>query len=300
MASSRLYKEARADFVRASEERYVDAKDLNSLREFLAQRGSPEDARDAAGVLKNEAGRKYGSKKAGDVEIPGEWIDSLMSNIGNFVAVGNYAMTGAPESVGLAWFAVKLTLTAIQSNYALYSLFGAGLTDISEIMIIIPHYDYLYDERAKSEWKQSAVVDKLFKDIIATYVAVLNFSFSVKRHLSAGTVAKLRHGFKDFWGASEAKFKGKLDVIATLKNKILEDSQAIFQDRSLQNLEAVRGIVSNIEGTVNQIKSFETTLQRMHEEQAEQLQLVLRKMDEIKSSTRPITVWDQAVVSTLR
>jgi hypothetical protein len=42
-------------------------------------------------------------------------------------------MKGAPESVGLAWFAVKLTLSAIQSNYELYAFFGSGLTDISEI-----------------------------------------------------------------------------------------------------------------------------------------------------------------------
>lgn len=58
---------------------------------------------------------------------------TLLRNIGTFVEVGNYAMKGAPESVGLAWFAIKLTLSAIQSNYELYSFFGSGLTDISEI-----------------------------------------------------------------------------------------------------------------------------------------------------------------------
>jgi hypothetical protein len=193
---------------------------------------------------------------------------------------------------------VKLTLSAIQSNYALYTLFGSGLTDISEIMIIIPHYDRLYDERAKAkaDWKQSPVVDKLFKNIIAAYVAVLDFSFSIRRHLSAGTMAKVRHGFKDFFGASEGKFRGKLDAIAVLKKKILEDSQAIFQDRSLQQLESVKGIVSNIEGAVNQVKDFQATLQKMHEEQASQWQLVLKKMEEIKATTKPITPWDQALV----
>jgi len=263
------------------------------LRDFLSQRGSPEEAQEAAHSLKTDAGKKWGTKKVGDAEIPGEWIDSLMGNIGNFVAVGNYAMTGAPESVGLAWFAVKLTLSAIQSNYALYTLFGAGLTDISEIMIIIPHYDRLYDERSKAkvEWKQSPVVDKLFKDIIAAYVAVLSFSFSIRRHLSAGTLAKIRHGFKDFFGASEAKFRAKLDNIAVLKKKIVEDSQAIFQDKSLQHLESVKSIVSNIEEAVNQVRDFQATLQRMHEEQAGQWQLVLKKMEEIKATTKPITTW---------
>lgn len=293
MASSRLYKDARTEFVRDCESRYYESKDIEMLRDFLSQRGSPEEAQEAAHSLKTDAGKKWGTKKVGDAEIPGEWIDSLMGNIGNFVAVGNYAMTGAPESVGLAWFAVKLTLSAIQSNYALYTLFGAGLTDISEIMIIIPHYDRLYDERSKAkvEWKQSPVVDKLFKDIIAAYVAVLSFSFSIRRHLSAGTLAKIRHGFKDFFGASEAKFRAKLDNIAVLKKKIVEDSQAIFQDKSLQHLESVKSIVSNIEEAVNQVRDFQATLQRMHEEQAGQWQLVLKKMEEIKATTKPITTW---------
>ena len=102
MASSRLYKDARTEFVRDCESRYYESKDIEMLRDFLSQRGSPEEAQEAAHSLKTDAGKKWGTKKVGDAEIPGEWIDSLMGNIGNFVAVGNYAMTGAPESVGLA------------------------------------------------------------------------------------------------------------------------------------------------------------------------------------------------------
>jgi methyl-accepting chemotaxis protein len=298
MASSRLFKDARAEFVRECESRYTDSKDMEMLRDFLSSQGSPEEAQQAAHSLKADAGKKWGSKKVGDTEIPSEWIDKIMGNISNFVEVGNYAMQGAPESVGLAWFAVKLTLSAIQSNYALYSLFGSGLTDISEIMIIIPHYDRLYDERnrAKGEWKQSPIVDKLFKNIVSAYAAVLNFSFSVRRHLSAGTLARVRHGFKDFFGASEAKFRGKLDHIASLKKKIVEDSQAIFQDKTLHQLESVKGIVSNIEGAVKQVQDFQQTLQRMHEEQADQWQTVLKRMEEMKASTKPITTWDQALL----
>jgi hypothetical protein len=299
MASSQLYRDARQRFVQDAEARYESSKDLDILRDFLAQHGRPEDAQAAAGALKQKAGEKWGSKKMGDAEIPAAWIDKLMGNIGNFVAVGNYAMTGAPESVGLAWFAVKLTLSAIQSNYELYTFFGSALTDISEIMIIIPHYDRLYDERSKAnsknEWKPSPVVEKLFQDIIHAYAAVLNFSFSIRRHLGAGTLAKLRHGFKDFFGASKAKFEGKMATIASYKKKILEDSQAIFQDKSLHQIDAVKGIVSNIEGTVNEIRSFQSTLQKMHEEQAAQWALVLKNMEDIKSTTKPKTPWDLAL-----
>ena len=132
--NSRLYKDALSQFKRETEAHYHDSsKKLGLLKDFLAQRGSPEEARAAAGSLRDDAGKKWGSKKVGDAEIPAAWIDKIMGNIGNFVEVGNYAMKGAPESVGLAWFAVKLTLSAIQSNYELYAFFGSGLTDISEI-----------------------------------------------------------------------------------------------------------------------------------------------------------------------
>lgn len=299
MASSRLYKDAHVSFVEGCKARYRDKKDREILQDFLQQHGSPEEAQAAAQNLKSDANQKWGGQKMGDVEIPQAWIDKVMANIQNFIAVGNFAMQGAPESIGLAWFGFKLTLSAIQSNYALYNLFGSGLTDISEIMIITLHYDSLYDERsktkAKAEWKNNPVVDKLFTDIISMYIAVLDFSLSVRRHLSAGTLAKVRHGFKDFFGASEAKFRGKLDDIASVKRKILDDSQAIFQDKSLQQLGTVRDIVSNIESTVNQIKDFQGTLQKMREEQAAQLTLLLKKMEDITAIVKHPTPWDLAI-----
>lgn len=166
-------------------------------------------------------------------------------------------------------------------------------------MIIIPHYDRLYDERSKAasknEWKPSPVVDKLFQDIINAYVSVLNFSFSVKRHLGAGTLAKWRHGIKDFFGASKAKFEGKMATIATYNKKILEDSQAIFQDKALQQIGSVKNIVGNIESTVSKIVSFQSELRKMHEEQAAQWALVLKNMEDIKATTKPKTPWDFAL-----
>jgi hypothetical protein len=296
MPSSQLYKEGRQRFIKDAEARYDSSKDLEMLRDFLAQNASPEDARAEAGMLKEKAGKKWNTKNVGSVEIPAAWIDKLMSNIGNFVSVGDYAMKGAPESVGLAWFAVKLTLSAIQGNYDLYTFFGSALTDISEIMIIIPHYDGLYDERSKvDEWKPSPVVEKLFQDIIDAYSAVIDFSFSIQRHLRAGTLAKLRHGIKDFFGTSKLKFEGSMTAIAGYKKKILEDSEAIFQDKSLHQIDAVKGIVGKIEGTVNEIKSFQHELRTMNEEQAVRWALVLKGMEDIKATTKMKTPWDMAM-----
>jgi hypothetical protein len=68
--SSRLYKDALSQFKRETEAHYHDSnKKLELLKDFLAQQGSPEEAQAAAGSLRADAGKKWGSKKVGDAEI---------------------------------------------------------------------------------------------------------------------------------------------------------------------------------------------------------------------------------------
>lgn len=191
----------------------------------------------------------------------------------------------------MAWFIIKLTLSAIQSNYELYSLFGSGLTDITEMMVIIKHYDRLYDERQKPGFSVSDVVDKLFKDVRATYAAVLNFGFSVKRHLAGGKLAKLRHGFKDFFGAEAGKFKAQVDAIAVLKAKVIEDSEAASQAKSFERFDDVQGAVESVQETVQQIRDFEKTSHAFQQAQVEWMQEIL---EGIRASMRPKTRWDWA------
>lgn len=295
MASSRIYLDALIQFQNEARSKYTDSKDQELLQEFLRERATPEETMQAAGSLKADAGKKYGSRKVGDTTIPETWISNIMGNINNFVEVGNYAMKGAPESVGLAWFAVKLTLSAIQNNYELYTFFGTGLVDITEIMIIIPHYDRLYDERSKQDWKASPVLEKMFKDIKSTYAAVLQFSFSIKRHLTAGTMARIRHGFKDFFGGSKGKFEAKINDIAVLKKKILEGSEAAFQDKSLRGLESVQTAMTSIQSVVNNIRDFQGTLEQMHQASQNRLDTITKSLEEIKATTKPRTPWDLAV-----
>ncbi|KAK0707798.1 ankyrin repeat-containing domain protein [Lasiosphaeris hirsuta] len=290
-----LYKVALTRFKQYGEDRYRDDKERELLDDFLRQRATPEDTKLAAESLKHDAGKKWSNKKVGDVEIPDTWIANILGNIGTFVAAGNSVMEGAPESVGLAWFAVKLTLTAIQNNYELYTFFGSGLTDISEIMIIVRHYDRLYDERHKPHWKASALVEKLFQDVITAYSAVLDFSFAIKRHLTAGTLTRIKHGFKDFFGGSKAKFEGKLSTIATLKKKILEESQGAFQDKTLSKLEGVSNVLGDISSTIQGIQKAQERQEEWHNESMVRLDTILNGLEEIRASTKRKTPWDFAL-----
>lgn len=289
-----LYDEALTRFRKGAVERY-SGKEAESLGEFLHESASPEEAKKAAELLQSDAGKKYGGRKVGDVEIPESWIANIMGNIENFVAVGEFVTRGAPESVGMAWYAVKLTLTAIHSNYDLYTFFGSGLSDISEIMIIVRHYDRLYDERSKPDWKPSALVEKLFQDVIGAYAAVLDFSFAIKRHLTAGSLTRIKHGFKDFFGLSKIKFEDKLSTVATLKKKILEESQGAFQDKTLTQLDGVSTILVGIEGSVRHIQDFQLTQQKLHEDAMAKFDAMLKGLDDIKASTKRKSQWDYAV-----
>ena len=288
-----LYDEGLRDF--CDTVKIKDDKDQNIFNEFRRDNASPEEVKAACKSIQDQAGEKYGSIKVGDKEvIPAKWISNILGNIDNFVAVGNFAMKGAPESVGMAWFAIKLTLSAIQSNYNLYALFGSGLTDTTEIMVLIRHYDRLYDERQKPGWKPSEIVDKLFKDIRATYAAVLDFSFHIKKHLSGGKLAKLRHGLKDFFGAEATKFQGKLDAIGELKKKVIEGTTGAFQGKTFQRFDELQGLMSSMKSNVQDIKDFQKTSNEFYQAQQAQQEEIRQTLEDLKASTRPRTRWDWA------
>jgi hypothetical protein len=139
------------------------------------------------------------------------------------------------------------------------------------------------------------LVEKLFQDIIAAYAGVLSFSLAIRRHLSAGTLARIRHGIKDFYGGNKGKFEGKLAVVAELKVKILEESQAAFQDRTLTQLEGVSDVLSDIAGTVNSIKDLQKEQEKWHNQSMAMQTALLKSFEEIKAITKPRTRWDHAL-----
>ncbi|KAL2162477.1 hypothetical protein VTH06DRAFT_7391 [Thermothelomyces fergusii] len=290
-----LYEVALERFKKDASQRHSSPKDAELLSEFLRERATPEETRQAAELLQEDAGKKYGSRKVGDVEIPASWIANIMENIKFFVAAGEDLTKSAPESVGMAWFAIKLTLNAIYANYELYTFFGSGLSDVSEIMIIVRQYDRLYDERSKPHWKANPSVEQLFQNVIGAYAAVLEFSYAVKRYLTPNALGRIKHGFKDFLGLSKAKFEDKLNAVATFKRKVLEGSQVIFQERSLSHIESVSSVLAGIEETVRRIQDSQDMQRKWHEEAMAKFDLLLKGLDEIKSSTKRKSRWDYAL-----
>lgn len=285
MASTRLYSEALEQFRQNILARRKQS-DNELLSEFLrdGRRSSlarPSSIKEAAAQLATDAEKKYSTGI-----VPKAWIDKIMGNVDNIIAVGGFLTKNAPESVGMAWFAISLTLKAIGNNYNLYALFGQGLTDITEVMIIIMHYDRLYDERQTPGFKVSDLIDKLFRDTIAAYAAVLDFAFSVKKHLSGGSMDKVKHAFKDFFGAQAPKFQGKLSNIAELKGRILESSQGAFQDKTMQRFGDVQAALTQIQNDYSQ------GLELQHE-QRQILADMYSDLLHLKDSIKRKTPWEE-------
>ncbi|MAD85291.1 MAG: hypothetical protein CL912_20215 [Deltaproteobacteria bacterium] len=111
------------------------------IQSFLADKSTPEETKKSALALQHDSGKKYGAVEVAGKTIPGKWIAAIMDNIGRFVQITDYAMKGAPETVGLAWWAIKQVLGAVQNNYKLYGFFGGALSDITEMLVIIRSYE---------------------------------------------------------------------------------------------------------------------------------------------------------------
>lgn len=164
MATTSLYDEGMQKFKKAVKDqaRVKSSKEITIYNDFLKSQKTPQEARDACTALSNTTNKKYSGDKA---NIPDAWVANIFNNIGTFISIGDYVMRKAPESISTAWFGISLGLSAIQNNYALYSLFGTGLTDQVEMMITITHYDKLYDERDKPAFKGNELLSQLFDDI---------------------------------------------------------------------------------------------------------------------------------------
>ncbi|KAL9582926.1 MAG: hypothetical protein Q9212_003010 [Teloschistes hypoglaucus] len=203
-----LWEEARDAFDRQLRNQKVDGQ---SIDQFLQDRATPEDTRRSARALQTD----------GDRKIPSQWIVRIMDNIDKFVLIGDLAVKQVPKTIGLAWFATKPLLNALQSNYRLYTSFRNALSNITEMMVLIRTYDNLYKQRKTTGWKLSDMASELFLQIRHVYVAILDFSYSVRIHIKAGRLAEIGHAIKGIISAKLPEFQEKMNAIQTFMHRLI-------------------------------------------------------------------------------
>ena len=247
-----LWDEACKSFVQRLREQHEDPV---VIERFLQDKTSLEDARQSAISLQNDSDRKYGLGESRGKGISAKWIRRIMENLDKFLTFGNVTMTAAPESIGLAWFAISNVLGAIQNDYKLYETFNAGLKDITDMMVLVRTYDRIYEGHAIRV--SGSIYAELSKSILEVYVSILDFSYAVRKHVTGGTRSKVMHAFKDVVGALNRKFDGKTAAIRDQKNKIVQLSEAAFQQKTTDKLGNVSGELVTIQQTMREVYEFQ-------------------------------------------
>ena len=267
-----LWDEACTLFVQQLREKCEDPVAINS---FLQDRASLEDARQSATSLQNESDRKYGSSESSGKGISAKWIRRIMENLDKFLSFGDVAMTAAPESIGLAWFVIKNALGAIQNDYKLYQLFNAGLKDITDMMVLVRTFDNIYNSHAIKA--SGTIFEELSKSILEVYVSILDFSYAVRKHITGGKRSKLVHALKDTLGTLNTLFDDKTAAIQAQKVKIVQYSEAAFQQKTTDKLGNMSDELISIQRTMCEVYEFQ---QQASKEQREIL-------SELKASRPP-------------
>lgn len=229
-------------------------EDILTIEQFLKDKATVDDARQSAANLRDDSDRKYGLNESRSKGISGKWIRRIMENLGKFTTFGNVVVSAAPESVGLAWFAVSQVLSAIQNDYKLYGTFNIVLNDITEIMVLVRTYDKIY--QGKNVKEDGSIYHELSNGIREVYTFILDFSYAVKKHITGSKRSKLIHAIRDTVGASNRQFEEKSAMIQAQKAKIIQYSEAAFQQKTTGNLGDVSGELVMLQQTMKEVYEF--------------------------------------------
>lgn len=267
-----LWDEARDLFVQRLHEQ---GEDRSTVESFLKDKATVEDARHSAVSLREDSDRKYGLNEGRSKGISGKWIRRVMENLDKFTTFGNVAVSAGPESVGLAWFAISQVLSAVQNDYKLYGTFNTALNDITEVMVLVRAYDKIY--QGHDVKGDGSIFHELSKGIREVYMSILDFSYAVKKHITGGKRSKLMHAFKDAVGALNRQFEEKTTTIRSQKDKIIQYSEAAFQQKTTDNLGDVSGELVAMQQTMREVYQF-------HQQSSSEWKEIL---SELKASKTP-------------
>ncbi|KAL9042317.1 MAG: hypothetical protein Q9214_003819, partial [Letrouitia sp. 1 TL-2023] len=160
-------------------------KDKKAMAEFLSRQESPEQAKDSCIEASKRASGQYAPVVGG-----------VLSKIEAFMKVGDVAMKGAPESVGLAWMGIRLCMHSVEDDFATFQLFGGAAGDIIGILISCRTYGKIYgaDRGPKGREDFQELHQKLVDYIPGIYTEILEFSYQMSKHIGRNMGVRLLKG----------------------------------------------------------------------------------------------------------
>jgi hypothetical protein len=148
-------------------------KDSKKLDKFLTGWETPNAVKLYCESKKAEATKEYASR-----------FGRILEKIEIAMSVGDVAMKGAPESVGLAWMGIRFCLASVSDDYATFEIFGQACLDITGIVISCAVFAQVYGpSRDIGALDTKAISSQVTERIPQIYAEILDFSFEVKRYL---------------------------------------------------------------------------------------------------------------------
>jgi hypothetical protein len=127
-----------------------------------------------------------GSQKKGEDSYGGK-VSKIMNNMHYFLDLGDIAVKGGPESVGIVWMGFKIIFAGIQADYKACQL----LADISStalgLMIQCRVYGAMFDYHENPTEDETGALGEVQKCIRAAYLGILKFSYRAKTYIKRHT-----------------------------------------------------------------------------------------------------------------
>ena len=217
-------------------------KEKKKVVEFLKSQSNPHEARAYAINAQSKADKKYASG-----------LGRVLAKIDAFANAGDVAMKAAPESVGLAWMAVRMCLHSWQDDFNVFELFSGACVDMIGIMLSCRVYGKMWGGRKGPDDFQelhSRVVDY----IPGIYGNILEFSYRMKIHMDDNAGFRIFKGlFRSAMSKFEPVINGIRDSEKTMSgfaSKAADQLQIHYQETGLQHDAEMMTEITDIKKTL--------------------------------------------------
>jgi hypothetical protein len=141
------------------------------VEEFLKVYTTPQAVAQTLRERQREAPNQYGPV-----------LTKVLGKIDIFLAAGDIAVKGAPESVGLAWTGISLALGSMQDDFATFQLFSSACVDIIGIMVSCRLFGRMF-QTSKGPPEFFEIQDATRNAIPKVYANILEFSYQMFKYM---------------------------------------------------------------------------------------------------------------------
>lgn len=225
------------------------------LDEFLKTYTTPQAVSQTLRERQREAPDQYGPV-----------LTKVLSKIDIFLAAGDIAVKGAPESVGLAWTGISLALGSVQDDWATFQLFSGACIDIIGIMVTCRLFGRMFST-SKGPADFFEVQDQVRDSIPKIYDKILEFSYQMFKYMDRNKFLRITRGIlknnkEEFAGGIKDIREGErlMSESATRASQALtsywQQQSSDKQEHMLSDLKQIRDQLSNSSAASREMNDY--------------------------------------------